>query len=111
MSEPEQDTSVARPPTPGEMATDRTFRGLTYAFAWFTILVVVLIVGGIGRQAWPVMHRFGTSPITSDKWDAGKEQFGLLPEIWGTVYSSVLGVAIGSLFGVAVAIFLTQDYI
>src|SRR5262249_62388282 len=37
--------------------------------------------------------------------------FGIEAEIWGSVYSSVLGVAIGSLFGIAVAIFLTQDFI
>ena len=30
---------------------------------------------------------------------------------WGTLYSSILGVGIGGLFGVAVAIFLTQDFI
>ena len=34
-----------------------------------------------------------------------------MPEIWGTLYSSFLGVAIGGFFGVAVAIFLTQDFI
>jgi phosphate transport system permease protein len=49
--------------------------------------------------------------LTSTRWDAGQQEFGILPEIWGTIYSSVLGVGLGSLFGVAVAIFLTQDYI
>jgi phosphate transport system permease protein len=109
MTEPSD--SIARPPTGGELLADRTFRGLTFALAWFTILLVVLIIGGIGWQAWPVVERFGAKPLTGDHWDASKEEFGLLPEIWGTVYSSVLGVSIGSLFGVAVAVFLTQDFI
>jgi phosphate transport system permease protein len=111
MTEHPQHGQIARPPTGGELLADRTFRGLTFGFAWFTILLVVLIIGGIGWQAWPVIDRFGVKPLTTEHWDASKEEFGILPEVWGTVYSSVLGVAIGSLFGVAVAIFLTQDYI
>src|SRR6516165_1494065 len=103
--------TVARPPTPREVLEDRAFRGLTRAFAWFTMLLVVLILGGVTWQAWPVLQRFGAAPLTSAHWDASKEEFGILPEVWGTVYSSVLGVSIGSLFGVAVAVFLTQDFI
>jgi phosphate transport system permease protein len=86
------------------------FRSLTFGLAWFIILLVLWIVGGIARQAAPAVERFGAGPLTTAKWD-GKETFGILPEIWGTVYSSVLGVFIGSLFGVAVAVFLTQDYL
>ena len=110
MAEQVNGAGIARPPTRAELAADRTFRGLTLGFAWFTIALVVLVVGGICWQAWPVLQRFGTEPLSPVKWD-GNEHFGILPEIWGTVYSSLLGVALGSLFGVAVAIFLTQDYI
>jgi phosphate transport system permease protein len=92
------------------MFRDRLFRGLTLAFAWLTILVVVLIIWQIAGAAAPAIQKYGTEPITSDKWD-GKEHFGFLPEIWGTLYSSILGVAIGGFFGVAVAIFLTQDFL
>jgi phosphate transport system permease protein len=110
MSEQAQEPGIARPPTESELLADRGFRGLTFALAWSTIFLVVLIVGGIGWQAWPVVERFGAGPLTSSKWD-GKENFGIQPEIWGTVYSAVVGVAIGALFGVAVAVFLTQDFI
>jgi phosphate transport system permease protein len=110
MSEQAHESGIARPPTGGELLGDRAFRGVTLSFAWLTIVIVVLIIGGIAWQAWPVIERFGLQPLESSKWD-GKEQFGIQPEIWGTIYSSVLGVAIGSLFGVAVAIFLTQDFI
>jgi phosphate transport system permease protein len=52
----------------------------------------------------------GLDPLLTSEWD-GKTKFGIQPQIWGTLYSSILGVAIGALFGVAVAIFLTQDFI
>src|SRR5262249_36720421 len=51
------------------------------------------------------------TPLVSKSWDASKEEFGLKPEIWGTLYSSILGVGIGSVFGLAVAIFLTEDFV
>jgi phosphate transport system permease protein len=102
---------IARPPSGSDYALDRAFRGLTHVFAWLTVLVCLLIVGLIAWQASPAIRAFGLSFITQTTWDAGKQQFGILPEIWGTMYSSVLGVAVGSLFGLAVAIFLTQDFI
>ncbi len=37
--------------------------------------------------------------------------YGILPEIWGTLYSSLLALVIGGFFGVTVAIFLTQDFL
>ena len=57
------------------------------------------------------MHKFGIGFITSTTWDAGKGQFGILPEIFGTIVSSIIGVALAAVFGVAVAIFLTQEFI
>ena len=49
--------------------------------------------------------------FTTTTWDPGKEEFGVLPEIYDLVPHSILGVALGTLFGMAVAIFLTQDFI
>jgi phosphate transport system permease protein len=106
-----QESTISRPPSPGELALDRFLRGLTRAFAWFTILLIVFIVWQIGWQASPAMQKYGLGFITGRDWDAGKQEFGILPEICGTLYSSFLGVALGSLFGLAVAIFLTQDFI
>jgi len=45
------------------------------------------------------------------EWNAGQNKFGIGAAIWGTLYSSFLGVAIGTLFGLAVAIFLTEDFL
>src|SRR5260370_28223504 len=105
-----QQQTSAREPTPAQLGIDRCFRGLTFGFAWFTILVVVLMIWQIGHQAAPAIEKNGLEFLTSSKWDSNREQFGILPQIWGTLYSSILGVALGTLFGVAVAIFITQDF-
>lgn len=38
-------------------------------------------------------------------------EYGILPAIWGTMYSSVLAVIFGGLFGLAVAIFLSERFL
>jgi phosphate transport system permease protein len=103
--------SIARPPSAGEMARDRCFRGLTLACAWLTILVVLYLVWEISGAAGPAVKQYGAQFLTSSKWDSGKEEFGIAPQIWGTIYSSILGVGIGSIFGVMVAIFLTEEFL
>ena len=102
--------TISRPPTRFEVWTDVLF-ALSRGFAWLVLGLVALIVFQIAWTAWPAMHRYGWQFLTSTAWNPGKEEFGILPQIGGTLYSSILGVAIGSLFGVAVAIFLTQDFL
>jgi phosphate transport system permease protein len=103
--------SIARPPTGVELVVDQSFRWLARIFGWLTILVVVSVVALIAWQAWPAVRAYGASFIVDTVWDPGKAKYGILPEIVGTMYSSVIGVALGALFGVAVAIFLTQEFI
>jgi phosphate transport system permease protein len=102
---PDQST-IARPPTPKELLFNRAFRGLTVVAAWVTILVVILLIALIGWQAIPAIRTYGLSFVADSHFPGG-----ILPEIWGTLYSAVLGVLIGSIFGVAIAIFLTQDFL
>jgi phosphate transport system permease protein len=106
----QEPTGLSRPPTQGEILRDRLFRALTFGFAWLIILTVVLIIWQIATAAAPTVAEHGAKPLLDTKWD-GKERFGILPQIWGTLYSSILGVFLGTIFGVAVAIFLTQDFL
>ena len=57
------------------------------------------------------MREHGLGFLTSTTWDVDRQQFGVLPQIWGTLYSSLLALLIGGFFGVAMAIFLTQDFL
>jgi phosphate transport system permease protein len=105
------DAPISRPPTPLERGIDRGFRGLTLAAAVLTVALVVYIVLQISFTAAPAMAKQGAGFLGGTSWDAGKGKFGIGAAIWGTLYSSILGVLIGSLFGVAVAIVLTQDFL
>jgi phosphate transport system permease protein len=102
---------ITTPPSTFDVFLDRSFRGLTVAFAWLTVLLVLYILWEVGGSAIPAMQKYGLSFITSTTWDVNQEQFGVLPEIWGTLYSSLLALILGGFFGVSIAIFLTQDFL
>jgi phosphate transport system permease protein len=103
--------SVSGPPTSWDDVADRTFRGLAQASVWLILLLLAFILWSIGGKAWVGMREYGLSFLTSTTWDVGKQQFGVLPQIWGTLYSSLLALMIGGFFGVVMAIFLTQDFL
>src|SRR5262249_43405284 len=110
-SEPLERERIARPPTACERTIDQSFRWLTRIMAGFTALLVALIVILSAKQAMPAIFKFGPGFLTATKWDAGKDAFGILPQIFGTVVSSLIGVALATVFGIAMAVFLTEDFI
>jgi phosphate transport system permease protein len=89
---------------------DKTFFSFTWLCALGSILLLFFILYMIGKEALPAMRTYGLSFLTTTTWDANKAQFGILPHIWGTLYSSFLALLIGGIGGIAIAIFLTQDF-
>jgi phosphate transport system permease protein len=102
---------ISRAPTAWEQRNDKLFRKSTYVFAWLTIALVAYIVIRIGRVALPAISTYGASFLVGTTWDANRDRFGILPAIVGTVYSSVLGLIIGTAFGLAIAIFLSEGFL
>ena len=62
-------------------------------------------------RAVPAFRQYGLGFIYGTTWDPNKAQYGILPEISGTLYTSLLALVIGSAFGVAAAIFLSEGYL
>jgi phosphate transport system permease protein len=75
------------------------------------VLLVAYILFEIGVQAFPAIRANGLSFLYGSTWNVQKTTFGILPAIWGTLYSALLALAIGGFFGITVAIFLTQDFL
>lgn len=103
--------SVAQPPSSGDILFDKVFRAVAFGFTALTILVLFYLLFEIGGKALPAIKDYGLTLITSTQWDVNNKIFGFLPEIWGTMYSSLLALCVGGFFGVAIAIFLTQDFL
>ena len=48
--------------------------------------------------------------LTGRVWDPNTGQHGIAAEIWGTLYTSILALALGTAFGLAAALFLSEGY-
>jgi phosphate transport system permease protein len=102
---------LSRPPSSGEVIWDGVFRQLTAWIAVFTVILTVYLVIIIGRVAMPAIHDYGWNFVRGTTWDANRGEFGVLPAIAGTLYSSFLGVIGGTIFGLAIAIFLSERFL
>jgi len=103
--------SISQPPTRLQLITDRTFRRLCHALAWFTVISIAFVIVRIILAGVPAMREYGPGFVFGRVWDPNTGHFGILPEIWGTLYSSILSLVIGTAFGVAAAIFLTEGFL
>jgi phosphate transport system permease protein len=103
--------SIAQPPPKRQRIADRSFRGLCYGLAVFFVLLVVYIILRIAIDAVPAMREYGFGFLVGTTWDPNTRQFGVLPEIWGTLYTSILALVISAIFGVSAAIFLSEGFL
>jgi len=75
-------------------------------------LVLVFIVAAIGvelfRQSWLSLQKFGLSFWRTQTWDPVAGEFGALPFIWGTLYSSILALLIATPIGLGIAVFISE---
>ena len=105
------DSQICRPPSRMQAAGNTAFRAVCRGFAWMFLLVAIFIVLKIVFAAWPAIQQYGFGFLTKRVWDPNKKLYAILPEIWGTLYSSVLALILGTAFGVAAAIFLAEGFV
>jgi phosphate transport system permease protein len=102
---------IAQAPATRQVLVDKAFRAICLTFAVFTLGLVVFIVGRIFVYAVPAMKQYGFGFISGRVWDPNTERYGILAEIWGTVWTSTLALVLGTAFGVAASIFLSEGYL
>src|SRR5260370_28124968 len=87
---------------------DLGFRLATGALA----LIVVAIVAAIGfeltRQSMLSIRKFGFAFWRTETWDPVAGQFGAMPFIWGTLYSSVLALVLSAPVAIGIAGFIPE---
>ena len=110
--------TVARAPRPSgverwrELRTvsrsDVIYRVVLTTLALLLPLLLAVIVGELVIGAWPALKQFKFGFLTNSTWDPVAGQFGALPLIVGTLYSSLVAMAIAVPLALGVAIFLTE---
>jgi phosphate transport system permease protein len=86
-------------------------RGFRLGTGFFALLVVVLVAGilwELYRTSHLSLSKFGFRFWTGRTWDPVSGEFGALPFIWGTLYSSILAMLISTPIALGIAIYLSE---
>ncbi len=75
------------------------------------VLLLVLILGEILVKAFPAIRKFGFGFVTGVQWSPNRDVFGVLPVLIGTAASSLLALLLALPLGVAIALFLSEDFL
>src|SRR6266542_3804386 len=75
---------------------DQIFQGLVTGIGG----VVIVILGGLVLllvlDSWPSIQRYGFGFVSRSVWDPVKQDFGAWPYVYGTLFSSFLGLLIAT---------------
>lgn len=84
------------------------FRLGTGLFGLLLILIVAAIGFELARQSMLSIQKFGLGFWTERTWDPVAGEFGALPFIWGTLYSSLLALLVAAPVSIGIAVFITD---
>jgi phosphate transport system permease protein len=87
---------------------DRSFRLITGAVAALVLLTMVALAFELTRQSWLSIEKFGMRFWTGSTWNPVSGEFGALPFIWGTLYSSILALLIATPISLGIAIYISE---
>lgn len=92
------------------LSADQIFKFLAASFAFAVVVILALMTVELIRGSDPVLERFGLGFVTGVNWNpvVGREVFGALPYILGTVVTSAIALAIGVPISLGIAIFLSE---
>ena len=96
-----------------EKGLDRLFENTALVFALFILLLLVAIGLLVLVQAWPAVQEYGLSFLWTSAWNPveGRESFGVLPMIYGTLLTSAISLLIAVPLGLGTALFLSENFI
>jgi phosphate transport system permease protein len=102
---PERTTPApARRAGPGDLG----FRVGTGGFAVLVLTIVAAIGAVLIAESWLSIRKFGLGFWLTTNWDPVAGEFGALPFIWGTLYSSILALAIATPVALGIAVFIAE---
>lgn len=94
-----------------KLNTDKIFKiGATIAGA-YVLVIIALMVFQLLSESYPIWQEEGFSFITGTDWNPveGRESFGALPYILGTLVTAALAMAIGVPLSIGIAMFLSDS--
>jgi phosphate transport system permease protein len=87
---------------------DLGFRVATGLFGIILVVIVVAIGFELTRQSTLTIQKFGLNFWRTQTWDPVAGDFGALPFIWGTLYSSILALVLATPVALGIAVFIAE---
>ena len=87
---------------------DRLFRGVTILFAAAILALLVAIFLVLFNDARAALGRFGLRFVTGQVWDPQGQVFGVLPYIYGTLFTSLIALLLATPVAVGAALFIVE---
>ena len=99
---------AAMPSRRARARDDAGFRLWTAAFAVLVLAIVAAIGVELLRNSRLPIRKFGWSFWKTTDWDPVSGEFGALPFIWGTLYSSIFALLFAAPIALGIAIFISE---
>ena len=87
------------------------FRWLCVVASLATVGVLLWIIAAILVEAYPAMEKFGLGFLTDSSWQPNRDRFGVLPFLIGTAATALIALLLAFPPGLAIAIFLSEDFL
>lgn len=90
---------------------DQIFYWITVALAVAVGLILLWITWSLLSIAFPAIATFNLGFLFSQVWNPVQDVYGALPQIYGTVVSSIVALLFAIPLGVGVAVFLSENFL
>src|ERR1700746_1717231 len=99
---------MSQAPSRRASADDRFFRLGTGFFAFLIVALVAAIFFALFQSSRLSITKFGFRFWRTKVWDPVAGDFGALPFIWGTLYSSLLALLLATPVSLGIAVFISE---
>jgi phosphate transport system permease protein len=102
-----------QPRSSTEKSLDRGFVWLTRILALGVAALLLFIAFTVAIRSLPAIQEYGLGFLFSTEWNPveGREKYGALPIIYGTLVSSAIALFLAIPLGVGTAVFLSEDFL
>lgn len=96
-----------------EKLLDKGFIWLTRILALGVAVLLLFIASTVAIRALPAIQEYGLGFLFSSEWNPveGREKYGALPIIYGTLVSSAIALVLAIPLGVGTAVFLSENFL
>ncbi|MGY2715727.1 phosphate ABC transporter permease subunit PstC [Thermostichus sp. MS-CIW-15] len=91
-------------------AVDVGFVRLTLALAGFAGIILIWVILQTTEGALPAIQQFGLGFLVTARWNPVENIYGVLPQIYGSLVTSLVALIFAIPLGIGTAIFLTEGF-